>query len=307
LVQPDSLDRRIMRELESPHSFQWNVRESYATIAKKIGVDEETVRNRIARQTRAGLLTGWQLIVNPHLIGRESASVELEVGDPSDKRPAIAKIELIDGVVSILDLHSAGLQAGVYYRHERALEKSVSLMEEICGTRRSLVWKVPFPACDLHMSETDWAILAIIRKDPRKKLSRIASEARVSTRTASRRLGSMVDGFAFFLHASVDFRKLGGLAYRLLVRTDNPANKSKMDQSILSKVETVEWSYTYSDEYSMFVVYCENLAQAEQVSSTVKKVEGVGSVRMDIIEDQITVQDWIDDEIAVRMASSLRK
>ena len=90
------------------------------------------------------------------------------------------------------------------------------------------------------------------------------------------------------------------------MRTNNPANKSKMDQSILSKVETVEWSYTYSDDYSMFVVYCENLAQAEQISSTVKKVEGVGSVRMDIIEDQITVQDWIDDEIAVRMASSRR-
>lgn len=302
MVQPDSLDRRIMRELESPHSFQWNVRESYATIAKKVGVDEETVRNRIARQTRAGVITGWQLIVNPHLMGRESASVELEVADP-DKRPSVAKIKLIDGVVSLLDLHGTGLEVGIYYTHDRALEKAVRLMEEICGAPRSLVWKVPFPACDLRMSATDWKILGIIRRDPRKKLSKIASEARVSTKTASRRLGMMVDGFACFLHASVDFQKLGGLACRLLVRTDSPA-KSKVDSAILAKVESVEWSYTYSDEYSMFVVYCENLAQAEQVASAVRKLEGVGSVRMDIIEDQTTVQDWIDDEIQARIAGA---
>jgi DNA-binding Lrp family transcriptional regulator len=212
VIHPDDLDRKIMREMESPESFRWNIRESYASIAKRLGVDEETVRKRVERVRQSGILQGWQLIINPHLIGRESASIELEVGSESAKNSAISQLKLTEGIISILSFHGRQLQVGFYYRNEKALARQISLMESICGCRGSMLWNVSFPPFRLKMSRTDWMILDALRKDPRTKLSDLAREVKVSTRTLNRRIERMIQGWAFFLHAAIDLKKLGGLA-----------------------------------------------------------------------------------------------
>jgi DNA-binding Lrp family transcriptional regulator len=61
-----------------------------AGIAKKLGVDEETVRTRINRLQRSGRFQGWQLILNLHLIGLELASVLLDVDDSATKKTVFA-------------------------------------------------------------------------------------------------------------------------------------------------------------------------------------------------------------------------
>ena len=78
----DALDHRILKELGSPQVFQWNIRESYSKIAKRVGVDEETVRKRIRRAEKLGVIQGWVLAVNPSLIGCVDVYIDLEVGNP---------------------------------------------------------------------------------------------------------------------------------------------------------------------------------------------------------------------------------
>jgi DNA-binding Lrp family transcriptional regulator len=294
-----------MRALESPGSLQWNIRESYASIAKKLGVDEETIRKRVARVRQGGILKEWQLVINPHLMGRESASVDLQVEDSSTKRLAITRIRLIEGVISILDLHGQRLQVGIYYRHEHELARQLLLMESICGGKYSMLWNIVFPPCELKMTRTDWVLLSILRNDPRRRLTDIALDANASTRTVNRRLKLMVAGYAFFLHAEIDFKKLGGLAYRMLLHFNDPGKKAKADELVLAEIEKIEWSYTLSEEYSMFILHCENVAEAENISNFARNLDGLREFRMDIIDDQITVHDWIDEEIELR-ASGLR-
>ncbi len=53
----------------------------------------------------------------------------------------------------------------------------------------------------------------------------------------------------------------------------------------------------------MFVLYCENVTEAKEISDLVRNADGVSALRMDIIENQITVQDWIDDEIEMKISS----
>jgi DNA-binding Lrp family transcriptional regulator len=90
----DDLDVRIIKELGS----QWNVRETYSNIAKRIGVDEETVWRRLKRAEELGSLPGWKMMINPHLIGYDAASLDLEVEDEENKHRAIAEIRKVDGV-----------------------------------------------------------------------------------------------------------------------------------------------------------------------------------------------------------------
>jgi DNA-binding Lrp family transcriptional regulator len=52
-----------------------------AEVAKKIGIDEETVRIRIQSLKQSGFLLGWRLILNANLLGRESHILVLELLD----------------------------------------------------------------------------------------------------------------------------------------------------------------------------------------------------------------------------------
>ena len=87
----DDLQFKILRELTSPNWISWDRRQSYASLGRKLGADEEAVRIRLKRLSESGFLHGWQLIINPHLIGLELGSVMLDSFDNSTK----AKDEII--------------------------------------------------------------------------------------------------------------------------------------------------------------------------------------------------------------------
>jgi hypothetical protein len=105
----DDLDVKIIKELGSPNSLQWNIRESYSNIAKRVGVDEETVRRRLKRAEERGSLPGWKMMVNPHFLKCEAVGLDLEVGDEEKKDRAIAEVRRVDGVIKILAYRRARL------------------------------------------------------------------------------------------------------------------------------------------------------------------------------------------------------
>lgn len=56
MYRADDLDVRIFKDLGNPDSLQWNVRETYSSIAGRLEVDEETVRRRLKRAEHFGSL-----------------------------------------------------------------------------------------------------------------------------------------------------------------------------------------------------------------------------------------------------------
>ena len=165
MPQLDSLDLRIIRVLGSPGSLQWNVRESSAAVARKVEEDDETVRRRIMRMRRAGILKSPGVVINPHLIGRKFASLDFDVRGEATKRSAMARSTLIDGVLSILDLQGDRFSVAFLYRNERELARQIGLMEAICDCKHSMFWRLPFPPVRMRLNRTDWAVLSIFHKD----------------------------------------------------------------------------------------------------------------------------------------------
>src|SRR5437667_4309448 len=90
----------IIKELSITPSH-WNVKRSYSGVAKKIGIDEETVRIRIQSLKQSGFLLGWRLILNANLINRESHILVIELLDVEKKDRTIAPISSMEGVVLI--------------------------------------------------------------------------------------------------------------------------------------------------------------------------------------------------------------
>jgi DNA-binding Lrp family transcriptional regulator len=299
----DDLDVRIIKELGSPSSLQWNVRETYSSIAKRVGVDEETVRRRLKRAEELGSLPGWRMMVNPRLIGCEAASLDLDVEDEDKKDSAIAAIRRVDGVIKILDFRGRGLQLALYYPNANALKRKTELIGSISGSPRSTVWELSFPSSRIRMTSMDWKIVQNMLDDARKSLDDVSQTVGISTRTVERRLTSMQKEFVVYLQGTPNFKVLAGLSCVFLVFTPDGKKKRTVDRIILSKTPRTELANTASRQYSTFVMLFDNLSEADDFTKWITGLDGVESVRMGIMKDLIVVQDWLRDEIAKRIGT----
>ncbi len=90
----------LMKELWGSPDI-WNTKKSYIEIAAKLGVDEETVRNRVKHLRDIGFLLGYRLVPNPTLLGRVFASLRIEFQDRESKQAAIPRLAQMDGVINI--------------------------------------------------------------------------------------------------------------------------------------------------------------------------------------------------------------
>jgi DNA-binding Lrp family transcriptional regulator len=305
LLHLDDLDIKIMRELASPASPQWNVRESYSNIARKLGVDEETVRLRIKRAKDRGFLPSWRMMVNPKLIGYEVAGLDLEVADEEKKIEVISKIKHIDGVTNIADFRGKGVVVTLYYNSEELLKEKVAMIESICGSPILALWKSRFPKPDVRMENIDWEIVEAMREDARRDLGEVASSLGVSLRTVQRRLAALREGRAVYLSGVPNVDVVGGVMCNFLVYFKDPRKKAGADNLIQSTFSRIGASDTSPEQYTVFGMSCENLSEVDGVLSKLKAMDGVTSVRMRIMKDLIFAQDWIRDQIAMRLSETV--
>ncbi len=297
---PDDLDIRIIRALASPASFQWDVRISYARVAEGLEVDEETVRNRLRRMNDAKFLLGWQLVINPVLLGREAAIIEMRVGDSETKSEVISRLQMLEGVVLIDDFYGKELAVTTLYENAAALERQVQLCASLSGSPRPVSWRLRFPACELTPTTTDWRIIQNLRRSGRAKLSDVARALRVTTRTVKRRLIELVDGNAFYLDPLLDISQVGGVRGRFWT-TCEESRKRAVDKLILAEMPRIIFTHTAPPEYSIFVTHLANASAVQEKLQWMKQLDGVTEVRSTIEVEHIHVQEWLESEIERRL------
>jgi DNA-binding Lrp family transcriptional regulator len=285
----------IMKELSITPSH-WNVKRSYAEVAKKIGIDEETVRIRIQSLKQSGFLLGWRLILNANLIDRESHILALELFDVEKKDRTIAEISQMDGVVLIQSFYGKILLVTVFSKNEE-LGRQMKKITSITRSKIFTHWKVKLPRCKHKAKQTDWMIIGALLKNADKKIPEIAHELKVSAKTVKRRINMMMGSSAFYLQPILDLTKVvGALPCQLLVQC-SAANKSMIDGMIISKFERIVFSLTDSMTHSIFTIICVNLAEAQSILKEVQKLEGVSLAKVEIIEELMYVHDWLAKEI----------
>ncbi len=296
----DDLDVRIFKELGSPGSPQWNVRETYSSLGKRLGVDEEAVRRRLKRAEEIGSLPGWKMMVNPHLLGCQAAGVDLEVRTEETKDQAISDIRRVAGVVKVLNFRGPGLQLTVFSPEESALKTETERIRAICGGAEPTVWGIGFPVPRVRMKAIDWRIVGTMLDDARSSLEPVSESLGLSLRTVERRLTTMAEGRAVYLQGIPNFRRFAGLSCVFLVHCPDGKRKAAVDNLVLSKVQRTELASTSSKAYSTFVMVFDNLHEADETLEWIRDLEGVERVTMGIMKNLLVEEGWLRDEIGER-------
>jgi DNA-binding Lrp family transcriptional regulator len=74
----DSVDTRLLRQLlqnRGLYALDPDFRKSFQDIAKVLGVDSDTVRNRVKRLENIGFIQGWNVLLNPSILGVKESVV----------------------------------------------------------------------------------------------------------------------------------------------------------------------------------------------------------------------------------------
>ena len=299
---PDDLDIRIVKAMASPHSFQWDVRISYARVAEGLAIDEETVRSRLRHMNDVGFIEGWQLILNPVLLGRKAATVELGVKDPESKAEAISRLKNVECVTLIDDFYGSELAVDVLYEDESMLARQVQLIASLCGSPSPVWWRLGFPPCDLDLTRTEWRILQVLRMNARGRLSDVARELKLSTRTVKRHMERMVEGKAFYLDPLLNVGRIGGVRCRFWLVCE-AGKKRAIDKKVQSEIKRIISTHTAPEEHSIFVVHCSNASEVQELSHWLEDLDGVKEVRSNIDVEHIHVQGWLAGEIEKQVNS----
>lgn len=286
----------LMRELWGSPDI-WNTKKSYVKIAERLGVDEETVRNRIKHLRDSGFLLGYRLLPNPALLERRLASVRIEFKDREAKQAEIPRLAKMEGVVNIGSTYDNSVLVTLFADEAQGSSKIVEM-----GGKGEVTW-VPgleIGMTTFRMTQLDWEIVSLLLRDAEKKLDEIAKQVNVSTRSVKRRLNMMMKETAIFTMPMVDLRKTQGISYQLRVQSEQ-GKKSEVEKSVAAKIGNVIFRASDSQNASIFGFTGANVAEGNDILEWVKEQPGVRSATMTIAERVVQVFDWIESEVGRRL------
>jgi DNA-binding Lrp family transcriptional regulator len=206
----------------------------------------------------------------------------------------------MEGVTLIEDFYGDELAVHLLYENDEAVVRQVQLIAYLSGCPNPVRWKLGFPPCSIVPSRTEWRIIRALRMNARGRISDVASELKLSSRTVKRHLMRLVEGNAFYLDPLLDVRKVGGIRCRFWVVCD-PKEKMTIDATVLSKLSRIISTNTATPEHSLYVVHCANASEVKEISQWLSDLSGVKEVRSNIDVEHIHVQEWLAGEIQKRL------
>ncbi len=260
----------LMRELWGSPDI-WNTKKSYVEIASKLGVDEETVRNRVKHLRDSGFLLGYRLVPNPNLLGRTFASLRIEFKDRESKQAAIPLLSKVEGVMNIGSTYDKSVLVTLFAGEDQDFSKLLTALG--VEGEISSVPGLGLRTTNFRMTGLDWEIVSLLLRDAERKLDEIAKQLKVSTRTVKRRLNMMMKENAIFTMPMVDLRKTEGISYQLRVVSEQD-KKSEVEKSVAAKIGDVVFRASDSQNGSVFGFTGANVAQGNDILEWVKQQPG---------------------------------
>ena len=306
----DTLDTKIFRELVQDRvAFcTSDIRRSFRVVAKKLHVDEVTVRKRIGKIQSSGFLQYWVVLVNPRLLGLRIAQLLFDVSSPSTKYDLIEKLKLLPGALVLVNCFGSSLFFSFFYQDEDSLQRQVELVSRMSSAKDMVCTRPPIPECKIKLTATDWGIIRSLHRNPRKSYGTVGRELGVSSRTVKRRLQRMMNQRAVFILPSMNPRALEGVTQAdLLVSYENPRSKAEIDGRLMTLWDDHLVRAEIGDrEYSFFNLFVKNISQAQEVLDWVNGQPGVRSARIDLVEDRIESYAPLSAELDKRLVQPPR-
>ncbi len=310
----DTLDVRILRRIFQGRSSARNgsaLRDSLATIAREVGVDEDTVRNRLRRFQDSGLIPCWRLYVNPRLWGAGQMGVWVDTGPGRSNHEVIEKLRPIPGILIVYACYD-GLVAFLEYDREWSIPRLAEVVRDATGARDAVAARVVFPECTTLLADRDWQLIRALRWNPWRSYAQLATDVGLSTRTTRARMSRIFAQRVLFAWPALNFRSLeGGLLVHLGVGYSSD-RKAEIDGAVAVRLEPFLWHSIdlipvgrSDDRACCYNLIVPNVTVGQEALAWVRGLPGVHGARLHLNEDVYNFFDAYDERLGERLAGAL--
>jgi DNA-binding Lrp family transcriptional regulator len=279
----------------------WNVKKPYVEIARRLGVDEDTVRNRIKHLEDSGFLIGWRLVLNPILLARRYSYLLLEVKNQDFKEEIISRLKVKDGVISIISIYNNSLLVTLFDDEEKKASREISKMG--IRTHPPIVQQINVPQTNLQMTPNDWKICKLLLRNAESRMADVAAGVKVSAKTVKRRLNKMMSSSAIFIMPMVSHRKAVGIPYHLMIQTEE-GRKAEVELFVASRIDNLVFRAADSKNGFLFIFTGSNIAEGKELIKLVNEHSGVKFAKLSIVEEVVYTFDWLEREIEGRITTT---
>lgn len=274
-------------------------------LAKRVGVDEKTVRARLARMQESGLLDGYDLFPNLRLFGLQEGVLYYFAMDPEEKETAFATLGKTRRVTLVHDFFKGPFCVVYAYPQEDPARRHEEI-DALMGRKGEFVLEANPPQVPEAPSPLDWRIMAALRHEALLPAVELADRLGVTTRTIRRRLDRLADNHAYYVFPRLDPTKGDGLLFVSASAWPDAQDRA----STVRRVREVVAPHRFLEVDAGEGVYYATLAvrsptEAERIQRSLQRTEGVERAEVNLLQRAIDLSDWMDRELAERSGAEI--
>src|ERR671911_1024452 len=295
----DTIDLNILSTLAR------DCRTSYSRIGSQIGLTSKSVKARVKKMLRSGVIEKFVVRVNPAAFGYRTAIVLTRTSS------GITKDDVIQRVKEFGDLayhaHHVGSTSVAALIIKKPLDEKIiqSLNDRLKPATVVRISVAELSVASTDLSETDLRIIkCLLLSGGRIEISDIAKEVGISEKTTTRRLNRMKE--SRLLDFSLQCSPAAMIGYIQFVIPISVAKShyhnvrermySEFQANILYSPSLIE-----PEDRLAFVLFGENVFVVDHVLAKVNSFEGVKSADAYILTKWQYYEDWIMKEINKRL------
>jgi DNA-binding Lrp family transcriptional regulator len=306
----DATDIRILRTMGIQPFLTWPhppERLKATKIAKDLGLQPETVKERIARLEKDGTITGYEIYPNFRHLGLIPSTYHFRVADTSKKTRAIKDVGRAEGVVGVYNFVGPEVCVDLAHRGPSDLVRKIKIVETLLGAERA-----PYACFDFHLPRVerkltalDWKIVRALRGNALKTHGEVGAELRISARTVRRRFDRMVKEGSFDIVPIIDLGQITGFILYELAITFDAAQTERLKNPVLQLVADAlcsAWPMPDEERHGMtLLLLARTVSEIEMFRKRAEALPGVKQVDALLPSDSTTNDAWIDEAIAERI------
>jgi DNA-binding Lrp family transcriptional regulator len=262
-------------------------------IGKKVGLSGVSVKSRVSKMVRSGVIQNFTMKVEPASLGYGVIYMTV----PSDDEASIVKKLKLVGepffVVPCLgDITACAIVV------EKDMEQKTELVKNLISNARIiLTMDAKESEFRVDLTKTDFKILEQLLKNPKEKIDVIAKSTKLSTKTVTRTIEKFETNPAVQFTIIYDPKKLEKfIAFALIAMVQSDIKKIK------DEIETSFGDYFWqvpvtAKELLVLFMYSDNIYNADTMRHKIKEIDGVVFMEVFFPKKIMMPTNWISNSI----------
>jgi len=262
-------------------------------IGKKVGLSGVSVKSRISKMIKSGIIQNFTIKIEPPSLGYGVIYLVVPSDDESD---IVKKLKLIGEPFFVVPCLGDIIACGIVV--EKDMEQKTELVKNLISNAR-IVLTLDTKESEFRadLTKTDFKILDQLLKNPREKIDSISKSTMLSTKTVTRTIEKFEKNPAIQFTIIYDPRKLEKfVAFALLAMVQSDVKKIKAE--IEAGFGDYFWQVPFTaKELLVLFMYSDNIYNADTIHHKIKEINGVAFTEVFFPKKITMPTNWISNSV----------